>query len=133
MPKGVDAATLDLEYALKLLSLPREVGLHPETGKPITAGLGRYGPFILHDGTYANLDGIEEVFSVGLNRAVALLAEKRRRRQEPLPARQADGAQGSRRASRRRRQDPGAVRALWALREARRRQRHAAERRIRRR
>ena len=50
--------------------------LHPETGKPITAGLGRYGPFILHDGTYANLDGIEEVFSVGLNRAVALLAEK---------------------------------------------------------
>ena len=58
------------------MSLPREVGLHPETGKPITAGLGRYGPFILHDGMYANVDGIEEVFSVGLNRAVALLAEK---------------------------------------------------------
>ena len=61
---------------MKLLSLPREVGMHPETGKPITAGLGRYGPFILHDGTYANLEGIEEVFSVGLNRAVTLLAEK---------------------------------------------------------
>ena len=61
---------------MKLLSLPREVGVHPETGKPITAGLGRYGPFILHDGTYANLEGIEEVFSVGLNRAVTLLAEK---------------------------------------------------------
>ncbi len=58
------------------MSLPREVGLHPETGKPITAGLGRYGPFILHDGTYANLDDIEEVFIVGLNRAVTLLAEK---------------------------------------------------------
>ena len=48
----------------------------PETGKPITAGLGRYGPFILHDGTYANLGSVEEVFSVGINRAVVLLAEK---------------------------------------------------------
>ena len=77
MPKGIDAATLDLEHALQLLSLPREVGLHPETGKPITAGLGRYGPFILHDGTYANLRRVEEVFSVGINRAVVLLAEKK--------------------------------------------------------
>ena len=48
----------------------------PETGKPITAGLGRYGPFVLHDGTYANLDSVEEVFSIGLNRAVTLIAEK---------------------------------------------------------
>jgi DNA topoisomerase-1 len=76
IPKGVDAASVDLELALKLLSLPREVGLHPETGKPITAGLGRYGPFILHDGMYANVESIEDVFSVGLNRAVTLLAEK---------------------------------------------------------
>jgi DNA topoisomerase I len=77
MPKGVDAATLDLERALQLLSLPREVGQHPETATPITAGLGRFGPFILHDGTYANLEGMEEVFTIGLNRAVTLLAEKR--------------------------------------------------------
>ena len=76
LPKGVDAGSVDLEYAVKLLSLPREVGAHPETGKPITAGLGRYGPFILHDGMYANVEGIEEVFSVGINRAVTLLAEK---------------------------------------------------------
>ncbi len=76
IPKGVDAASVDLEFALKLLSLPREVGVHPESGKPITAGLGRYGPFILHDGMYANVEGIEEVFSVGINRAVTLLAEK---------------------------------------------------------
>jgi DNA topoisomerase-1 len=77
IPKGVDANAVELAYALKLLSLPREVGLHPETGKPITAGLGRYGPFILHDGTYANLPAVEEVFDVGINRAVALLAEKK--------------------------------------------------------
>jgi len=77
IPKGVDANTVELPYALKLLSLPREIGLHPETSKPITAGLGRYGPFILHDGTYANLPTVEEVFDVGINRAVALLAEKK--------------------------------------------------------
>jgi len=76
IPKGWDAATLTLEGALKLLSLPRDVGLHPETGLPITAGLGRYGPFILHDGKYANLPDVEEVFTVGLNRAVDLLAQK---------------------------------------------------------
>ncbi len=77
IPKGIDAATIDFEKALQLLSLPREVGIHPETGTPITAGLGRYGPFILHDGTYANVDSIEDVFTIGLNRAVTLLAEKR--------------------------------------------------------
>ncbi|MEE9359217.1 MAG: type I DNA topoisomerase [Hyphomicrobium sp.] len=76
VPRGVDAAALELENALKLLSLPREVGLHPESGKPIVAGLGRYGPFVLHDGMYANLDSVEDVFTVGLNRAVALIAEK---------------------------------------------------------
>jgi len=77
IPKGVDANSVDLEYALKLLSLPRLIGNHPESGKPITAGLGRYGPFILHDGSYANLGSVDEVFSVGINRAVVLLAEKK--------------------------------------------------------
>ena len=77
LPKGWSPASLDLDRALKLLSLPRQVGPHPEDGKPISAGLGRYGPFILHDGTYANVSDIEEVFDIGLNRAVALLAEKR--------------------------------------------------------
>jgi DNA topoisomerase-1 len=77
IPKGIDAATIDFEKAMQLLSLPREIGIHPETGTPITAGLGRYGPFILHDGTYANLDSVEDVFTIGLNRAVTLLAEKR--------------------------------------------------------
>src|SRR5690606_14152871 len=77
LPRGWNAADMDLEKAIKLLSLPREVGTHPEDGKPITAGIGRYGPFVLHEGTYANLPDVEEVFSVGLNRAVDLLAQKR--------------------------------------------------------
>jgi DNA topoisomerase-1 len=76
IPRGMDAATIDLERALQLLALPREVGLHPESGKPITAGIGRYGPFVLHDGTYANLESLEDVFTIGINRAVTLLAEK---------------------------------------------------------
>jgi len=77
LPKGWPPAAMDIEKALRLLELPRTVGDHPEDGKPITAGLGRYGPFVLHDGTYANLESIDEVFEVGLNRAVAVLAEKR--------------------------------------------------------
>jgi DNA topoisomerase-1 len=77
LPKGWSPVSLTLEQALRLLALPREVGLHPEDGKPITAGLGRYGPFVQHAGTYANVSDIDEVFEVGLNRAVALLAEKR--------------------------------------------------------
>jgi DNA topoisomerase-1 len=77
IPKGIDAATIDLDKALQLLSLPREVGLDPETGTPITAGLGRFGPFVQHDGTYANVDSIEDVFTIGLNRAVTLIAEKK--------------------------------------------------------
>ncbi len=66
-----------LERALQLLSLPRQVGMHPETNTPIVANLGRFGPFILHDGTYVNLPAAEEIFTIGLNHAVVLLAEKR--------------------------------------------------------
>jgi DNA topoisomerase I len=76
IPKGWDPNDIDFEKALQLLSLPREVGLHPETGKPISAGIGRYGPFVLHDGAYANLDTVDEVFNVGINRAVDALASK---------------------------------------------------------
>jgi len=76
IPKGWEVSSIDLEKALKLLSLPREVGAHPETGTPITAGIGRYGPFVQNDGKYANLPDVEEVFTVGLNRAVDLLAAK---------------------------------------------------------
>ncbi|MDB5587678.1 MAG: topA [Devosia sp.] len=76
LPKGWEPTALTLDKALQLLSLPRDVGLHPDGGLPIVAGLGRYGPFILHDGKYANLPDVEEIFTVGLNRAVDLLAQK---------------------------------------------------------
>jgi DNA topoisomerase I len=58
------------------LSLPREIGRHPETGEPITAGIGRFGPFVRHEKTYASLEAGDEVFDIGLNRAVTLIAEK---------------------------------------------------------
>ena len=76
IPKGTDPEHIDLSRALALLALPREVGLHPETGKPILAGFGRYGPYVRHDGKYASLSAPEEVFEIGINRAVSLLAEK---------------------------------------------------------
>lgn len=76
IPKGWSAAELDLDAALRLLALPRHVGDHPETGKPIEANIGRYGPYVSHDGVYANLENAEEVFTVGLNRAVAAIADK---------------------------------------------------------
>lgn len=75
IPKDMPVDSIDLEAALSLLSLPRDVGIHPETSKPITAAIGRYGPYVNHAGQYASLSSTEEVFSVGINRAVSLLAE----------------------------------------------------------
>ncbi len=79
IPRGTDKAEVDLAMALKLLALPRDVGAHPEDGKKITANFGRFGPYVAHDGIYASLDSPEEVFEIGLNRAVTLLAEKKAR------------------------------------------------------
>ncbi len=77
IPKGLAPDDIDLEKALGLLSLPRDIGPHPEDGEMIIAGIGRFGPYVKHDKTYANLDANEDVLTVGLNRAVALIAEKR--------------------------------------------------------
>ncbi|MEE2525127.1 type I DNA topoisomerase [Hyphobacterium sp. HN65] len=83
LPKGWSKEDITLEKALRLLSLPREVGPHPEDGEMIEAGLGRYGPFVKHGKLYANLPNIEEVFEIGLNRAVTVLAEKKASRGAP--------------------------------------------------
>jgi DNA topoisomerase-1 len=76
IPKGWSLDDITLEAALQLLSLPRKVGNHPESGEPILAGIGRFGPYVQHQKTYANLDSSEDVLTIGLNRAVTLIAEK---------------------------------------------------------
>ena len=75
IPKDVPVEDLTAEMAAKLLSLPREIGPHPETGNMITASIGRYGPYLAHDGKYARLGSTAEVFETGMNAAVAKLAD----------------------------------------------------------
>jgi DNA topoisomerase-1 len=77
IPKGWNVEEITLESALKLLSLPREIGKSPDDGEPIIAGIGRFGPYVQHGKTYANLDSSEDIFAIGLNRAITLIAEKR--------------------------------------------------------
>ena len=80
LPREVLPEEIDLETALALLALPREVGRHPETDKPISAGIGRFGPYVLHDGKYASLKPNDDVLTVGINRAVVLLADASQRK-----------------------------------------------------
>jgi DNA topoisomerase I len=75
IPKDIPLEDVTTEVAERLLSLPREIGAHPETGKPITASIGRYGPYLAHDGKYAKLGSTAEVFETGMNAAVAKLAD----------------------------------------------------------
>jgi DNA topoisomerase-1 len=75
IPKDVPLDDVTAEVAERLLSLPREIGAHPETGNPITASIGRYGPYLAHDGKYAKLGSTAEVFETGMNAAVAKLAD----------------------------------------------------------
>ena len=77
LPKDVRPADMTLDYALRLLSLPRLVGKHPETGEDITADLGRYGPYLKHGKQSASLETVDEIFEIGVNRAVTVIAEKK--------------------------------------------------------
>jgi DNA topoisomerase-1 len=76
IPKGWNPADIDFEKAMMLLSLPRDVGPHPEDGETIEAGIGRFGPYVKHGKTYASLESVDDVWEVGLNRAVSIIADK---------------------------------------------------------
>ncbi len=76
LPKGVAPDDIDLEKAIALLSLPREVGKSPEDGEPILAGVGRFGPYVKHGKIYASLEEGDDVLTIGLNRAMHLIADK---------------------------------------------------------
>ncbi len=89
LPKGFSPAELTLEQALKLLSLPRQVGVHPTDGKMIVAAIGRFGPYIKHGDEFRSLRGDDDVLTIGINRAVSLLAEPKKGggRRMPTPLR----------------------------------------------
>ena len=79
VPKGVKVGDVDLKAALKLLELPRDVGVHPQTREMIKAGIGRFGPFLLHQKTYTSIPKGDDVLTIGINRAVDLIAAKAER------------------------------------------------------
>jgi DNA topoisomerase-1 len=76
LPKGWSADSLTLDRALDLLSLPRLIGNHPEDAQAVEAGIGRFGPYVKHGAVYANIPDVEEVFTIGMNRAIEVLAQK---------------------------------------------------------
>lgn len=78
IPAGTDLAALTLKDALHYLSLPRELGNHPDSGKPIVANIGRFGPYVGHDGEFRSLKGTDDPYTITLERAVAVLAEPKR-------------------------------------------------------
>jgi DNA topoisomerase I len=90
LPRQLKPADLDLDTALRLLALPRALGRHPETGEAIVAGIGRFGAYIKHGSTFRSLAPDDDVLTIGLNRAVVLLAEPgaERRRRAPQPLRE---------------------------------------------
>ncbi|MFC6792431.1 type I DNA topoisomerase [Methylobacterium komagatae] len=76
LPRGLSPSEVTLDQALALLSLPREVAKHPESGEPILAGIGRFGPYVQHGRTYANLGRDDDVLEIGGNRAIDLIVAK---------------------------------------------------------
>ncbi|MBA5724343.1 topoisomerase C-terminal repeat-containing protein, partial [Candidatus Liberibacter sp.] len=83
LPKDWSKDDIDYTKAMSLLSLPREIGAHPETGKSIFAGTGRYGLYLNHDGNYVKLESIEQVLTINLDQAVSHLTEKLKDKKSP--------------------------------------------------
>jgi DNA topoisomerase-1 len=75
LPRGLEPSSVDLDIAIKLLALPREIGRHPDTGEPITAGIGRFGSYLKYGSAFASLGADDDVLNIGLNRAVTVIAE----------------------------------------------------------
>ena len=125
LPRGLEPDDVTLEKALALLSLPREVARHPTSGEPILAGIGRYGAYVQHGKTYANLGRDDDVLEIGGNRAIDLIVAK----ESGAGASRFGGGGGprARRASRGRRGQRQAG-PLRRLRQSRQDQRHAPER-----
>jgi DNA topoisomerase I len=123
--QGLAAEEMDLDRALMLLNLPREIGPHPEDGEMVEAGIGRFGPYVKHGRVYANLPEVDEVFTIGMNRAVEVLAQKAARAGRARRG----GGQGAARAWRasRGRRGLGDGRALRSLRQVGQGQRDPAE------
>ncbi|MSO89781.1 MAG: type I DNA topoisomerase [Rhodospirillaceae bacterium] len=88
VPKDVDVTQLDLNMAIKLLALPRDIGIHPQSGKMISAGIGRFGPYLKHDGAFRSAESTSELLTMGINRAVSLLAEPAKGRRVAAPLRE---------------------------------------------
>ncbi|CAO3422813.1 type I DNA topoisomerase [Azospirillum doebereinerae] len=86
LPKGMAAADVDLDTALKLLALPRAIGNHPETNEEISAGIGRFGPYLKHGSVYKSLTPDDDILSIGINRAVDLLAGAAKKASAPAKA-----------------------------------------------
>jgi DNA topoisomerase I len=76
IPKGIEPNDVTIDQAKRLLSLPRVVGEHPESKKPIMAGIGRFGPYLQHDGKYKSIPKDDDVLTIGMNRAVELLSQE---------------------------------------------------------
>lgn len=75
IPKEIPLANVNLEVALKLIALPRDLGQHPETGKKVVANIGRFGPYVNHDGKFKSIPKTDSVFDIDMARAVELLAQ----------------------------------------------------------
>jgi len=77
--KGTDQSSIDLKYALRLLSLPREIGTDPETGKPVRAGLGRFGPYVERNRVFVSVDTVDTLFTIGLDEALEKIRNKNKK------------------------------------------------------